>query len=170
MLFFPVLLTLFMLAVLWFDVTRYLIPNWINGVLLALWPAMLLMSPVPVPVEWWWGLAVGAAAFAVGFFIFSRGWMGGGDIKLLIVLGVWVGKDAALDFFLYTGLLGGVLAIGMWVARLGVAWCFSRLKNPPEIPRLFTYGEPLPYGVAIAVAFLIVLWLGKVPGMPVVAG
>lgn len=79
MLFFPILLTGFMAAVLFFDVTRYIIPNWLVGVLLVLYPAFVLMSPVPV--GWPMALAAAGLMFVVGVVIFAFRLMGGGDVS-----------------------------------------------------------------------------------------
>jgi hypothetical protein len=46
-----------------------------------------------------------------------------------------------------------------------IPYALSKLKNPPPIPRVFTIGEPVPYGVAIAIVFLVLLWTGKIPGI-----
>lgn len=154
-----------MAVVIVFDLTRYIIPNWLNGVLLLLYPFMLWM--MPGPVAWGWALLIGAVTFAVGFAMFNFRLIGGGDVKLLAVCALWAGTGASLEFFVYTGLLGGVLSLLLVVTRPAAAWWFSRWKNAPAIPRVLTYREPVPYGLAIAAAFLIVLWLGKIPGLPI---
>lgn len=165
MLFFPALLTCFMLAVIWFDITRFIIPNWLVGILLALYPVMLVMTPLPV--DWAAGLLVMGITFLVGLIIFRFRFMGGGDVKLMIVCALWAGTSAALEFFVYMGLLGGALSLFIYLVRPFYAFALSKMQNPHPIPRLLTVGEPVPYGVAIATAFLIILWMGKVPGLPV---
>lgn len=163
MLFFQGVLTCFMVTVMFFDLTRYLIPNWLVGLMLALYPVMLVMTPLPV--DWLYALLIAAGVFAGGLVIFAKKWMGGGDIKLLIVCALWAGTGGALELLLYTGVLGGVLSLGLWLLRPAIAWYASRRPAPPVIPRLFTIGEPVPYGLAIASAFLIILWMGKIPGL-----
>lgn len=108
---------------------------------------------------------VAGIALLIGMPVFAMRLMGGGDVKLLIVLGLWVGTAAGLEFFIYTALLGGLLALVLVAVRPATAWLCSKRAVMPSIPRIFTYGEPLPYGVAIALAFVIVLWMGKVPGL-----
>lgn len=154
-----------MLGVIYYDLTRYIIPNWLNGLLLALYPVMLLMNPLPV--DWVQGLMVMGGCFAVGFVIFALRIMGGGDVKMLTVCGLWVGVTAIVDFLFITALLGGLITLLLIVLRYAVAWRFARMEHPPAIPRPLTYGEPVPYGLAISGAFLFLLWIGKLPGLPV---
>lgn len=163
-LFFQGILTCFMLAVIYFDLTRYIIPNWMVGVLLVLYPVMLFT--VPVPPDWMQALWIGLGAFAIGFIIFSLRLMGGGDVKLLTVCCVWIGLPHLIHFIMYTALLGGVLSLALLLLRPAAAWSFARMKHPPAIPRLLTIGEPVPYGIAIALAFLFILWVMGVPGLP----
>lgn len=167
MLLFHAVLTLFLLGIFYFDVTRYIIPNWICGVLLALYPAMILMTPdLPENFSVLWSVGAFLIVFAVGVAIFALRWAGGGDVKLLAVLALWTGREATFEFVLYTALLGGLLGVVLIISRP----CIGRMVAPEKlesIPRVLRHGEPLPYGLAITVAFLILLWMGKIPGLPV---
>jgi len=110
-------------------------------------------------------LIISAVVFALGFLLFIGRFMGGGDIKLLTAAALWAGKNSALDFFVWVGFLGGLLAIGLWLIRFIIPALFARLKIA-TIPRVLTIGEPAPYGVAIAIAFLLILLNGKIAGLP----
>ncbi|MCH2546722.1 MAG: prepilin peptidase [Alphaproteobacteria bacterium] len=167
MLFFHITLTLFLLAVFYLDMTRYIIPNWICGILLALYPVMLFMTPaMPQDHSILWAVGLCVIVFIFGIFIFAMKWAGGGDVKLLAVLALWTGKESTLEFVVYTGLLGGVLAIFLIMARPLVGR-FTPVEKIDSIPRIFRDGEPLPYGLAITTAFLILLWMGNIAGLPV---
>lgn len=166
MLVFHALLTLFMLAVFYYDSTRYIIPNWICGILLALYPAMLLATPDPLDAtQLLWGVGMCLLLFAVGIIIFAMKWAGGGDVKLLAVLGLWTGREATLEMVIFTGLIGGGLALLLLAARPVCAY-FVPVEKAGNLPRVLRDGEPLPYGLAITVSFLLVLWDGIVPGLP----
>lgn len=167
MLVFHALLTLFLLAVFYFDFTRYLIPNWICGVLLLIYPFMLMSSPaLPEDFHVWQSIAVMVVVFAVGVGIFSMKWVGGGDVKLLAILSLWAGTKSVIPFVVYTGFLGGLLALLLVLVR-PVAGKIMHTTNPQDLPRILRFKEPLPYGLAICTAFLILLWLGEIPGLPV---
>ncbi len=148
-----------MLWVMYTDTTRYTISNRVNGIILGLF--ILAAFFLPVKVE-----ALGAAAifFVVGLGLFALGLMGGGDVKLLTVLTLWTGwHEATLSFFFLTGIFGGVLCIILLPLRRFLPNPLFKSNPTRPTPRILTRKEPVPYGIAIAMAFLWLLWLGGVP-------
>lgn len=100
-------------------------------------------------------LATGAAILAVGAFLFARGWMGGGDVKLLAVTGLWLGPAATPALLLLTALAGGVLTLTMIACHaLGA----DRLAQG-RIAALRPPMDRVPYGIAIAAAAIAVALL-----------
>jgi len=164
MLLFHALLTLFMVLVLFFDLKHYIIPNWINLILLLLYPAMVFMNPHPV--DWLQGLYAVGVVFGVGFLLFISRLMGGGDIKLLTACAIWCGLTPALyQFVVITAVLGGIMAIALLILRPVLPWIMIKLRINVALPKILTMKQPLPYGIAIALAFLFVLWTGQLPGL-----
>ena len=90
----------------------------------------------------------------VGFSMFARGWIGGGDTKLMGAAALWMGFDHLLSFLLWTALMGGALALFLLAYRsiLPPIW----LIGQPWALRLHDPREGIPYGVAIAGAGLLV--------------
>ena len=43
--------------------------------------------------------------------LFARGWLGGGDVKLLSAATLWAGAPQTLGLLVVTGILGGALAL-----------------------------------------------------------
>ena len=84
----------------------------------------------------------------VGFGLFSRGWIGGGDAKLLAAIAAWVGWGSLLDFVLVTAIVGGVLSL------LVVQWrrwpLPESLAHRRWLARLHDPKKGVPYGVALA--------------------
>jgi prepilin peptidase CpaA len=118
------------------DASSFRIPNIVSLGLVALFPVHVLISPSEV--DWMGGAAVAAGAFVVGFILFARGWVGGGDVKLLSATLLWAGSTLAAPQLLVMGLVGGVLALGALVR--------SRTRHhPPDAA-----APKVPYGVAIA--------------------
>jgi prepilin peptidase CpaA len=101
---------------------------WANG--LALWPDMAMQLGVAAVV-----LALFGAAFAIGQ-------MGGGDVKLIAALALWLPVMPLVWMLMLMSVLGGALTLVMLVER--------RLR-PREA------ALEIPYGVAIAMAALLVL-------------
>jgi prepilin peptidase CpaA len=99
---------------------------------------------------------VGAAAavLLVAFLCFTRGWIGGGDAKLAATTVLWLGVGHLADYLIYASLLGGALtllliqyrALPMPKILLGREWA-ERLHRPDC---------GVPYGIALAVAALVV--------------
>ena len=152
-----------MITVMITDFTRFIIPNKLNLLILVLYPAMLLC--VGGRPEWYYDLLIFLATFIFGYLILFR-FMGGGDIKLLAVCSIYVGKTAFLPFAMGVALWGGALALALLATREIVPYIYMKLgKNPESIPRVFTAGQPAPYGLAIAASFLCLLWWGEIAGL-----
>jgi prepilin peptidase CpaA len=124
------------------DLRRRVIANELNL-------AIALLAPI-----WWWvsglslwpdvALQIGfaLAVFAVFAGLFAMGMMGGGDVKLLGALALWLPWQAMMTLLLVMAIVGGaVTAVTVIHHKL------SRRIGPPEVP----------YGVAIALAGLWVL-------------
>lgn len=80
-------------------------------------------------------IGVAALLFTVGAGLFVIGWMGGGDVKLLGALALWLPPNAVLFLLVAMSLGGGALTIAMWLRH-------RMQKNGKELE--------IPYGVAIA--------------------
>lgn len=158
-------LTVLYLLVVWYDGKSYIIPNWLNLLIMASYPLLLLAG---WPEPWWGGLAAFGAMLAVGMVFFFLGIMGGGDVKLLTVSMLWTGwGDASLQFIIFTAFAGGALALAVLIIRRLVVPVVVRLKPNRTIARIWQRGQPIPYGLAIAAAFIGLLWMGFMPGLKV---
>lgn len=151
-----------MLAIIFFDVRKYIIPNWIVGSLLVLYPIAVLMSPAEV--DWKMALVAMVIVFGVGYFVFAMRWMGAGDVKFITVLALWTGYTELLHFVFMFAILGGLFSGFLWGFRKMVPSFAGKLPFK-ELPRILREGEPVPYGVAIAMAFLFMLWTNKIPAL-----
>ncbi len=149
-----------MLAVLWFDTTRYIIPNWLVSSLLFAY--IFAAYTAPHAVDWKMAVAGTALVLVCGYIVFTMKWMGAGDIKLATVLALWVGLQNLPDFLFIISIIGGVLSGGLWLGRKALPYLPKKPKKE-NLPRILQDGAPVPYGIAIALAFAIMLWMGKVP-------
>jgi prepilin peptidase CpaA len=126
----------------WTDLRARIIPNPLNaGIALAapLWWWACGLAPWPdVAIQ----IALGSAALLVFMGAFAMGAMGGGDVKLIAVLGLWLVPTDFFAMLVWMSLGGGLLTLGM------LAW--HRVRKP-ETPL------EIPYGVAIAAATAPVL-------------
>ncbi len=118
------------------------IANWKNA-------AIALLAPA-----WWWvngltlypgvalQLGIGIGVFALFLGAFALGQMGGGDVKLIGALALWLPPQPLLWMLIVMSLIGGALTLVMVAEH---RW--RGQASPIEIP----------YGVAIAIATLLAL-------------
>lgn len=84
-------------------------------------------------------IVLAVVVFAIFFAMFALNAMGGGDVKLLTALALWISPPDMLKLVFVMALLGGVLTLLMMVRHR-----LMRSEEPLEIP----------YGIAIALAAL----------------
>lgn len=130
------------------DLKSRRIANWLNG-------AIALGAPVfwiATGLDLWPGVAmqigVALATFAVLSVLFAIKAMGGGDVKLLTALALWIAPAHFLSLIVMMALIGGVLTLGF-----GGYYVIKRQRDKIAIP----------YGVAIAAAGLWVIASFYVP-------
>lgn len=134
------------------DLKSYTLPNFISLLLVGGFAVIMLIIQPPFSAIGW-HIGVGAILFIVGFLMFATGLFGGGDVKVIAALGLWLGPVNALPFLMLMAVFGGALAIVLIV--------FRRFKIPQHwqknsaIAGLHSKEEGIPYGVAIALAAII---------------
>jgi prepilin peptidase CpaA len=145
------------------DVAARTVPNW-----MAL--AIALMGLITRVSDGTGVSAVvaGMSVFLAAAFCWRRGWMGGGDVKLLGAVVTLVPPHAVFTLLAFTAFAGGALALFYLAGRMLFG---SRNKNlscqrpatlPARVLRAEVWrirrGGPLPYACAIAAGALITLF------------
>lgn len=95
------------------------------------------------------------AVFALGSGLFALRWMGGGDVKLLAACALWFDWTAALPWFVYVTVGGGILALLIIAGRRLV----PRTAREGSSLAIFAASGPIPYGVAIALGTIMALYM-----------
>jgi prepilin peptidase CpaA len=135
------------------DLVSMTIPNKISIFLVA---AFLVMAPFVglTPAQLAGHLASGGAMLAIGIFMFSRGWIGGGDAKIFATVALWFGFDYLGDFALLSSIAGGVLTLTLLAFRRmplpGIA------QSQAWLVHLHHPRTGVPYGIAMAAAALMI--------------
>lgn len=138
------------------DLRRLIIPNAVTLSLCVLWPLYALATPALFTVLG--SLLCAAIVFLAGALLFSRGFIGGGDVKMLAVAVLWAGPDKTVPLLLVTGVLGGVLALFLLIPPGAHLATLARAKlGPGDASLKSALATPVPYGIAIAAAALIVI-------------
>lgn len=118
--------------------------------------AVLALFLVSVAIERGAGLgselAAGAIAFAVGFALYWFNIVGAGDSKLFAAVGLFAGLSHLMAFAFATAIAGGLVAVVFAIAQPRRALVMLQLKGQGD------FGRGIPYGIAISMAGLLILW------------
>ena len=152
------------------DLRTRRLPNWLTlgglagALAMAVWHGRFLS-------------AVGGVEMALTVYIpfFMLRGVGGGDVKMMAVVGAFAGAWTWLILFLFTALNGGILAILLIVSKGTVRSTLNNVvfmleelihgRNPalqrPELSLDSPHAQSLPHGVSIALGVLSYLVLSR---------
>jgi prepilin peptidase CpaA len=135
------------------DLLTMTIPNRVSLLLVFFYFALAAYLPLP-----WQTLlmhvACGLAMLALTFVLFQFGWIGGGDAKLASATALWIGWEQLYDYGLVASIAGGVLTLT--IIELRRRDLPRRLLSVEFIARLAEKSNGVPYGIALAIAGLLV--------------
>lgn len=139
------------------DARRFIIPNSISISVAVLFFIAWFFLPVQIPILSHIGSAM--LVLIIGMLLFRFGLFGGGDVKLWAAAALWFGFSAFHTQLMYISLLGGLLGIILYLARISVArWHgVKRGGQVSLIPHVLQDGAAVPYGVAIAAGTILAL-------------
>jgi len=167
----PLCVSAWVLVAASIDLVSRRIPNWLvgSGLLAALAVQLWLHGVAAGGTAWLAGAAVGFAAFLP--FYLLRG-MAAGDVKLMMMVGAWLGASIACYIVLATFIAGGIGSALLAVFRGHLARLLRNVRAMAfgTLSQLTHRGTPapsgragaesigsIPYGVAIAAGTLGVL-------------
>jgi prepilin peptidase CpaA len=148
------------------DVAARTIPNWVSLCLCGLGVLLRCLDGKNALLA---GLSLGLLVFAVATFCWKRGWMGGGDVKLLSAAAIFVPPLHVGDMLIAVTLAGGVVGL---IYLLGRSLLPRNVRPAGVRPRRLLArvlrverrrlgrGGPLPYASAIAAGTLLVIFAG----------
>ena len=151
------------------DIAARTIPNFVSVILIGLGLALRVPAGQLLP-----SLTLAAIMFAVCTACWLRGWMGGGDVKLLTAAAVFAPPGNVGDMVIATTLFGGVVGLVYLLARTIVRRTRSVPRSNFAAPPIRSFvrrviraehwrllrGAPLPYASAIAAGTLFVTMSG----------
>jgi prepilin peptidase CpaA len=143
------------------DVAFRTIPDWVPGAVAADGVLLRLLDH-----QLWSALACGLSVFALAAFCWSRGWLGGGDVKLLGATAVLIPPAMVPGYIAAVSLTGGALALlYLLLERIvptpGHCCPASLLRRVLVVEcRRIRRRTSLPYATAISAAALLMLAKG----------
>lgn len=114
---------------------------------------------IGIHITLWENLVAFILTLAAGLVLFSRNWLGGGDVKLLAAVALWFNLANIGHMLCYIAVSGMFLTLAfIFVRRMLPAyygnWVALRRRGP------------IPYGIAIAAGAVIAIQLGNVSPKP----
>ncbi len=125
------------------DARNRTIANWKNAAIAGLAPLWWIATGLSPWPDMALLLLSGVVVFALFALAFHFGMMGGGDVKMLGALALWLPLQPLVWLLILMSLIGGLLTVVMMIEH---RW--RKSESPLEIP----------YGVAIAIAAIVVFY------------
>ncbi|MBB4287090.1 A24 family peptidase [Roseospira goensis] len=114
-----------------------------------------------------WMAAGALAVFVAGTVLFAVGMLGGGDVKLLTAVGLWIRPGALPEILVIIVVAGGLLSLALLALRITPVKIFEKQTF---VAACFTNDQEswhtVPYGLAIALGTLAA-WLTGALGLPI---
>ncbi len=147
-----------MLAAALHDIVARTVPNGLVVTLAVLGLAAQILHGRPLT-----GLVAALIVFVLAAICWRRGWLGGGDVKLLGAAALVIGPHDVISFIIAVALAGAGLALLYLLAR-SLTSAPASARPTHLLPRAIRVerwrirrGGPLPYAFAIAAGFLFIL-------------
>ena len=153
------------------DYVTYKIPNWLTfgGMLFALtYNAAVPFSSTPNHAFLW---AAGGLLIGLGTMLplYAMKIMGAGDVKLMAMIGAFLGISDTLYVILFSFVIGSLAALGFSIANQAITKMLTNMTNINQMFVLTTNLEEeqsigkLPYGICISLGcgtYLVTKQLG----------
>jgi prepilin peptidase CpaA len=137
-----------------FDVLRLRIPNTIPVALVALFAIQLLVGRnVQAPLEHLQAMGV-ALLILLPFFALNM--LGGGDVKLLAAVALWLGMSKLAALMILVGIVGGIFAL-FWLA---MRWLICAGLRDRKLPKSLQAHAPLPFALPIMIVGMLLFERG----------
>jgi prepilin peptidase CpaA len=145
------------------DLLTMTIQNRVSVLLIAGFAILALATGLPL-MDWGTHALGLLVVFPVCFAFFAAGWMGGGDVKFISAIALWIGFTPELiHFVVLVAIYGMVLTLGLLSMRQ-IAILPGALAQQEWLARLHDQKSGIPYGITIAIAGLQIypttVWFG----------
>ena len=136
------------------DVLRLRIPNLIPLGLVALFAFQVLVARSPyAPLD---HILAMALALLILLPLFALNMLGGGDVKLLAAVALWLGMNKLAALLILVGVGGGVFAL-FWLA---MRWLIRTGLRDRQLPRSLQAQAPLPFALPIMIVAVLLFETG----------
>jgi len=153
-------LFLFSLAVIYgalSDVRSYTIPNRVSYGLALLFLVYVALKWPELPLLL--HLGIGLLVFVICLVFWQMRWMGGGDVKFVAAISLWMGPGRILVFMILLSLLSAAFVTLLRLARTWNPY-FQGSRWPGWVKQMVQKAEEnaVPYGLPAGIAALVALF------------
>jgi prepilin peptidase CpaA len=151
------ILSLFCLLVVYgaiCDVTSYKIPNVVSYGLVGLFAMYAIATWGTLPLLMHVG--IGLLVFVMCIVFWQLGWLGGGDVKFVAAISLWMGPDKIFIFMILLTLASAVFIAALKFLYQWNAW-FQGSTLPAFVKLMLTKSaeRAIPYGLPAAISAII---------------
>ena len=155
--------TLALVVAAWIDGKQLRVPNWLTFSFVG---SGWIYSVAAFGWEGlWWSLGGTLVGLALLLPAYAIGGMGAGDVKLLAGIGAWMYTTHTLYAFIWTAVVGAVMAVAMVVYSKAISKHSAQfmsilreimtIRDPSQLAAIAADRKPsmmlLPYGIPMAV-------------------
>lgn len=134
-----------------YDVLRLRIPNTIPLGLIGLFTLeMLVGRSVHAPLDHVLAMAL-ALVILLPFFALDM--LGGGDVKLLAAVALWLGMSKLAALLILVGIVGSIFTL-LWLV---LRWVVRTGLRDRQLPRSLQARAPLPFALPIMIVAVLLL-------------
>jgi prepilin peptidase CpaA len=88
--------------------------------------------------------------------LFALNMLGGGDVKLLAAVALWLGMNKLAALLILVGIVGGIFAL-FWLA---MRWVIRTGLRERKLPRSLQAHAPLPFALPIMIVAVLLFETG----------
>lgn len=137
------------------DFRHMIVPNWASGLIALGFLPFAVVSWGVIDVQM--HLVIGAVFFGVSLLCWLAGWLGGGDVKLLGAVGLWLGTPYAFAFLFILAVTSTVMSGTLLIMRRLTKCTEETVPAALKPVMRMAHGGQFAYAIPIVIAALATL-------------
>ena len=142
-------LLVILLFATFFDVKTRKVPNVLVGIAVGV---AIFISFVPgSKIDLIQSLLGGLLGLLIFYYPYVRSYIGAGDTKLFVIVGMFLGPHLAIWAYIFTCLMGGFLATFVAIYQSQLKQTIANIFNQSQVQKKFPYAVAIFIGTGMAI-------------------